>query len=264
MAKNFSAWPAKWPRSQYYPEKPIFSILEQTAKRAPNRIALIFGGMEITYSELKTLAERFASALVDLGVKKGDRVSIHLINCPQFAIAYYAVMKIGAVFSPLGPLLSPNEVEYQLNDCGAETLISLDLFYPGILGVISNTNVKRVISTSIADCYNPIIQPLKLFGKQEVPDTIDMASLLLKYQPYAETVEIDVHNDLAHLAYTGGTTGRSKGVMLSHANVIANVIQFGNWSSGAVLKEENGEWELVYPDGVDPDTILLKPDKETS
>ncbi len=94
MVKNYSAWPDKWPKHQYYPEKPIFSILEQTARRVPNRIALIFGGMEITYSELKILSERFASALVDMGVKKGDRVSIHLINCPQFAIAYYAVLKI--------------------------------------------------------------------------------------------------------------------------------------------------------------------------
>ncbi len=264
MVKNFNAWPEKWPKSQYYPEKPIYHILEQTAKRAPNRIALIFGGMEITYSELKTLADRFASALVDLGVQKGDRVSIHLINCPQFAIAYYAVLKIGAVFSPLGPLLSPNEVEYQLNDCGAETLISLDLFYPGIAGVIPNTKIKRVISTSIADCYNPIIQPLKLLGKLEVPDTTDMASLLLKYEPHTEEVEIDVQNDLAHLAYTGGTTGRSKGVMLSHSNIISNVIQFGNWSSGAVVKEENGEWKTVYPDGVDPETVLVKPDKEVA
>jgi len=76
--------------------------------------------MEITYAELKELSERFASALVDLGIQKGDRVSIHLINCPQFAIAYYGIMRIGAVFTPLSPLLSPREFTYQLNDCGAK------------------------------------------------------------------------------------------------------------------------------------------------
>lgn len=104
MAKNFNAWPTGWPKSLNYPEVPVYQFLKQTAERVPNRIAMVFGGMELTYSEFKILADRFAGALIDLGVKKGDRVVIHSINCPQFAIAYYGLIKIGAIYSPLSPL----------------------------------------------------------------------------------------------------------------------------------------------------------------
>jgi long-chain acyl-CoA synthetase len=191
MAKNFKAWPKNFPRSQYYPNRPVFYLLEQTVRRVPNRLALIFAGSEITYSELKDLAERFASALTDLGVGKGDRVAIHLVNCPQFAIAYYGIMRIGAVFTPLSPLLSPREFTYQLNDSGAETLITLDLLYPGISPSLSQTPVKRVISTSLADCFNPLTAPLKPLGKVPVPDTLDMAPLLAQYPPFQGEVSID-------------------------------------------------------------------------
>jgi long-chain acyl-CoA synthetase len=264
MSKNFNAWPKGFPRNQFYPGKPIFNILEQTAKRVPNRLALIFAGTEITYAELKELAERFASALVDLGVQKGDRVSIHLVNCPQFAIAYYGIMRIGAIFTPLSPLLSPREFIYQLNDCRAGTLITLDLLYPGIASSIPQTEVKRVITTSIADCFNPITAPLKPLEKMDVPDTTDMAALLKKYQPFTGQVDIDTANDVAHLAYTGGTTGLSKGVVLTHANVEANVLQFGNWASGAVVQEKDGVWETRYPDGVDLSQLPVQQDKDTS
>lgn len=264
MAKNFKCWPQGYPRNQYYPGKSVFNLLEQTAKRVPNRLALIFSGTEITYSELKTLAEKFASALIDLGVKKGDRVSIHLVNCPQFAIAYYGIMRIGATFSPLSPLLSPREFTYQLNDCGAETLITLDLLYPGIVSSIPDTGVKRVISTSLADCYNAVTASLKPLAKIEVPDTFDMAALLKKYPPFTGEVAIDPARDIAHLAYTGGTTGLSKGVVLTHANVEANVLQFGNWASGALVEEVDGVWKLKYPEGINLSELPVRLDQETA
>jgi long-chain acyl-CoA synthetase len=264
MAKNYKAWPNGFPHHQYYPGKPIFTILEQTAQRVPNRLALIFAGTEITYNELKTLSERFAAALADLGVQKGDRVSIHLVNCPQFAIAYYGIMRLGAVFTPLSPLLSPREFIYQLNDCGAETLITLDLLYPGIATAVPETQVKRVISTSIADCFNPITAPLKPLAKMEVPGTLDMVSLLQKYPPFTGQVSINAATDIAHLAYTGGTTGLSKGVVLTHANVEANVLQYGNWASGALIREVDGIWELVLPEGVTRADLGIRPDEETA
>ena len=88
-----------------------------------------FSGTEITYTEFGLLVNRFAHALAARGVKKGDRVAIHLLNCPQFAIAYYALLRIGAVFVPCSPLLTDRELEYQINDSGAETLITTDLFF---------------------------------------------------------------------------------------------------------------------------------------
>ena len=265
MAKNFNAWPDQWPKSLNYPEQPVFKFLDHTSDRVPNRLAIIFGGMELTFSELRNLADRFAAALVSLGLKKSDKVAIHLPNCPQFAIAYYGILKVGAVFTPLSPLLAPKEIVYQLNDADARVLVSLDLIYPSIAEIITETNVKHVITTSIADCYNPVIQPLKPLSKIAVPDTMDMADLLQNNEPDVPGVEIDVFNDLAHLAYTGGTTGLSKGVMLTHYNVVANTCQYANWFSGAQIEMQDGVPITVFPPGVDPiaDRITAK-DRETA
>ena len=218
----------------------------------PNRVAIIFGGMELTFAELKDLSDRFANALVSMGVKKGEKVAIHLPNCPQFAIAYYGAIKAGAVFTPLSPMLAPREAIYQLNDAGAKILISLDLVYPGICAILPDTGVEKVITTSIADCYNPIIQPLKPLEKIPLPDTLDMAALLKEHPPEVPDIEIDIFNDLVHLAYTGGTTGLSKGVMLSHYNVVVNACQFAHWFSGAQIEIKDGIPTSVFPDGVDP------------
>ncbi len=252
MAKNFNAWPDQWPKSLNYPEQPVFSFLDQTAARVPNRLAIIFSGMELTYAELRDLSDRFANALIAMGLKKGEKVAIHLPNCPQFAIAYYGALKAGADYTPLSPLLAPKEATHQLNDANAKFLISLDLVYPGICGILPDTQVEKVITTSIADCYNPIIQPLKPLEKIPVLDTIDMAPLLKDHPPEVPEIEIDVRNDLVHLAYTGGTTGLSKGVMLTHYNVVVNVCQFSNWFSGAQIEIKDGLPASVYPDGVDP------------
>ena len=252
MAKNYNAWPVQWPKKLNYPEQPVFSFLDQTAARVPNRVAIIFGGMELTYAELKDLSDRFANALIAMGLKKGEKVAIHLPNCPQFAIAYYGAIKAGAVFTPLSPMLAPKEAIYQLNDAGAKILISLDLVYPGICAILPATGVDQVITTSIADCYNPIIQPLKPLEKIPVPDTMDMAALLKEHPPEVPEIEIDIFNDLVHLAYTGGTTGLSKGVMLSHYNVVVNVCQFSNWFSGAQIDIKDGIPTRVFPEGVDP------------
>jgi len=230
---------------------PIHEFLEQTAARVPNRIAIIFGGMELTYRELKELSDRFAAALDDMGVQKGDRVAIHLPNMPQLAIAYYGAVRIGAVFTPLSPLLSPREALHQLKDSGANTLVSLDLLFPGIKSVIPETAVDRIITTSIADCYSAIIAPIKPVGKMAVPDTIDMAPLLNNYPPFQKQVLFDVKDDLAHLAYTGGTTGVSKGVMLTHWNVATNTMQYGNWLSGAQIQMADGVLKAVFPPGAD-------------
>lgn len=252
MTKNFKAWPEQWPKNLNYPDKPIHYFLDSTAERVPNRIAIHFGGMVLTYGELKILVDRFATALAKLGIEKGERFAIHLPNMPQFAIAYYAVLKIGAVFTPLSPLLSPREVTHQLNDSGAKTLLSMDLLFPGIESIISETKVKRVISTSIGDCYNALIASLKPIGKLPVPNTLDMAELIRDNEPNPPAVDIDVYTDLAHLAYTGGTTGVSKGVMLTHKNVASNTLQFGCWFNGAQLKTVDDTVELIYPEGVDP------------
>ncbi|MFH1135732.1 MAG: AMP-binding protein [Pseudomonadota bacterium] len=261
MPKNFKAWPKGWPRNLNYPEFPVHGFLDQTAARVPNRIAIHFDGMELTYGELKTLADRFASALDDLGVKKGDRAAIHLVNCPQFAIAYYGLLRVGATFTPLSPLLSPREAKHQLTDSGAKILITMDLLHPGIKSILPETTVRQVITTSLADCRGALIQTLKPQGKIPVPETLDFAELLAKHQPFTKTVPLDVDQDLAHIAYTGGTTGVSKGVMLTHRNVVVNACQYKSWFTGARFVMNDGVWNLITPPGMNPEDAPLTRDQ---
>ncbi len=265
MPKNFKAWPEDWPRNLNYPSMPVYAFLEQTARRNPNGIAIVFEGMELTYGQLNELSSRFGAALQGLGLKKGDRVAVHLPNCPHFAIAYYGVLKAGGVFTPLSPLLSPRESSYQLNDSGAETLITLDESFPDIQPVLAGTGVKRVITASLADCQTNLTAPLNRIGKASIPATLDMVSLLDEYESGPAEVSLDAAKDLAHISYTGGTTGFPKGVMLTHRNVVSNTIQVAHWLNGAGIEMIDGELGVSFPEGIDPvKDRLVAFDRETA
>ena len=247
--KNFRCWPPFNPRSLNYPEMPIDQFLRSSAAKWPFRIAIIFDALEITYSELLTLTERFAAALAGLGIKKGDRVAIHLPNCPQFAVAYYAALMNGAIFTPCSPLMVERELEYQINDAGAETIITLDLFYPTVEKVVPKTKLKNVIVASIPDIFPPLLTPIRPpLVKKEFPGTLDFTALL-RSEPKPPRVKIEPRKDLAHLAYTGGTTGVSKGVMLTHFNVVVNVVQSAHWGAGGNVAYKDGILELVRMEG---------------
>ena len=248
--KNFKCWPKFNPRSLNYPGIPVSQILRSTAAKLPFRIAIIFDSLEITYSELLTLCERFANALASLGVKKGDRVAIHLPNSPQFAIAYYATLMNGAIFTPCSPLMVEREMEYQINDAGAETIITLDLFYPTVAKVVPKTKLKNVIVAAIPDIFPPLLTAIKpQLVKKEPPGTLDFSSLLKAHEPKVLEVKIEPKKDLAHLAYTGGTTGVSKGVMLTHFNVVVNVLQSAHWGAGGNVAYRDGKLDLVRMEG---------------
>jgi long-chain acyl-CoA synthetase len=206
--------------------------------------------MEITYSELLTLTERFAAALASLGIQKGDRVAIHLPNSPQFAIAYYATLMNGAIFTPCSPLMVERELEYQLNDAEVGTMIILDLFYPTVEKVVPKTKIKNVIVASIPDIFPPLLAAIRPpLVKKEIPGTLDFGSLLKSHEPKPPEVKIEPKKDLAHLAYTGGTTGVSKGVMLTHFNVVTNVLQSTHWSAGGNVTYKEGVLEIVRMEG---------------
>ena len=248
--KEYKCWPKFVARSLNYPDIPIFQILRSTAARCPSRIAIIFGAMEVTYSELLTLCERFAAALAGLEVKKGDRVAIHLPNCPQCAIAYYAILMNGAIFTPCNPLVVEKELEYQLNDAEVETIITLDAFYPTVEKAVPKTKIKNVIVASIQDVVPPLLTSIRPpLVKKEIPGTFDFNTLIKSHEPKPPEVKIEPNKDLAHLAYTGGTTGISKGVMLTHFNVVANVIQSSQWIRGGDVTYEAGILGLVRMEG---------------
>jgi long-chain acyl-CoA synthetase len=233
VEKNYKSWPEGVSKSLDYPEIPVFGILRSSARKWPWRNAIVFGGMEVTYQELDTLSDRFATALASMGVKKGDRVGIHLPNCVQFAIAYYGLLKAGAIFVPISPLLAEREIDFQLNDGGIETFIGLDMLFDVPRKVIPDSPVKRTILVSLADCYPPVSAPVKVLTKQPLPEgTIDFTSLIAEYAAEPPQVEIDVKEDPAHISYTGGTTGTPKGVMITHYNVLANCSQLIHWFGG--------------------------------
>ncbi len=243
IPKNFSAWPMGLPRSLYYPEVPIYSVLDDTARRAPNRTALIFFDRPVTYLELRDLSDRFAAALVTAGVKRGDRVAVNLPNCPQFAVAYYGLLKAGAVFSPVSPLLSLQEVEYQLKDAGAESIIALEQLYGKIEPMLDAIGIKLRYVVSLADPLSPLTPP----PTPPPQGTRAFNQVLLDHPPLPSPAEIDPVIDLGHIAYTGGTTGLSKGVMLSHKNVVSNVIQNCMLVLGAQIEKVPGEIRIHYP-----------------
>jgi len=220
-----------------YPDSTLGNVLAQTAQKFPNHTALLFFGKKISYSELDRLVNRFAQALVGLGVRKGDRVAIMLPNIPQMVIAYYGTLRSGAVAVPTNPLYHEHELEVQLKDSGAETLVAVDMFFPVITHVLKKTSVKNLILCGIKD-YLPfplnLLYPIKArIDKQwvsvkRVAPIYDFMSLLNKAPSTPVSADIS-SNDTALLQYTGGTTGVPKGAILTHRNLVVNASQSRAW-----------------------------------
>lgn len=239
-------WPCGQPWLLDYPEAPVDIILRSAARKFPDRAGIIFSGAVYTYAELWEGAQRFAAALASLGVGKSDVVALHLPNCPQFVMAYYGIFLAGATFSPVSPLLSPRELEFQLNDCRAKVVVTFDLFARPLLAIRERTGVKCVIVTGGQEARQKAPADYEALGD----DLISFQNLLERHQPVPPGVALEPKKDIAHLAYTGGTTGRSKGVMLTHYNVVANTIQYTCWSTSGrpVVREEVIYIEDKYQD----------------
>lgn len=215
------------------PEKPLYSLIDDAANTYPEKTAIIFFDKKITYKQLKEMIDRFAHALQEHGVKKGDVVAIMLPNTPQFVISYYAILKIGGIVTPLNPLYKSAEIKRQLLDSGAETIILLDLLYPEFEIIKNEVKMKNIIVTSIKDFLPPLLKmlyPLKYkTPKIKYEPNMHKFMDLLKYSPEYKPVNINPKEDLAALMYTGGTTGIPKGAMLTHYNLLSNAVQIKYW-----------------------------------
>jgi long-chain acyl-CoA synthetase len=225
------------PPSLDYPRYTLGAMLLESARKFPDHTALLFYGTKISYAELDRLANRFAHALTSLGVKKGDRVALMLPNIPQMVIAYYGTLRTGAIAVATNPLYHEHELEVQLRDSGAETLVAVDMFHPVIKTVLPRTGVKRLILCGIKD-YLPfplnLLYPIKAriekqwVSVKRVPPVYDFPSLL-NASP-STPVGADVSpEDTAILQYTGGTTGTPKGAVLSHRNLVVNAAHNRAW-----------------------------------
>ena len=230
------------PERVLVPEDPLTHLLDDAARDFPRRKALNFLGRTMTYRALAAAVDRFAASLHALGVRKGDRVALVLPNCPQNVIAFFAVLRLGAVVVQHNPLYTPAELHHQLSDSGATMAIVYDGAYSRLSKAREGTAVERVIVTSLAD-YLPSGKRLALllpFGavrsKREQlvtalpPDApvIKFGDLLEAHYEPSERVFI-TPDDLALLQYTGGTTGQPKGAMLTHRNLVANAYQAAAW-----------------------------------
>lgn len=221
-----------------YPDIPLYQFADDAAKAFPDRAATIFFGARLSFKQLAVLIDRMAAALHALGVQKGDRVGLMLPNCPQVLIAYNAVLKVGGVVVQTSPMYVEREIEHQMNDSGAQTMIVLDLFYQRVRNVKEKTPLNRVIVTGLED-FMPFplnfLYPLKLRteGKRVTVEPEEgvyrFMELLNRRQPAPPQVAINPAEDLALLQYTGGTTGVAKGTMLTHRNLVANTIQSREW-----------------------------------
>jgi len=240
----FKFWPEGVPRNLDYPEVPLSDLLKTTAEKYPDNTAIVYFDREITYKELEHEVEKFATALADLGVKKGDKVALFLANMPQFVIAYYGAIKIGAIETAISPLYKEREAEHQLVDSEAETIAVLDLLYPIVEKVWQKTKLKRVIVTGLKD-YMPGAKALlgtlfrKIPQRKIEPKTgvYFFKDLMSKYAANPPKVDINPREDLVALQYTGGTTGISKGAMLTHMNLIANAVGCDAWLRGTTGAE---------------------------
>ena len=196
---------------------PVGAILRGAARRWPDRVGWIDparpeNDRELTYSDALARASQFARALGAHGVGPGDVVAVHSPNCLEYPVVYYGIMLAGATFSPTNPLLPPDDLAFQLSDCNARAVVTWGIAKGAIDGVRDRVPAELVVT--IGEDFEDFIG-----GQPTTPPDVD--------------IDIDIDGQLAHLAYTGGTTGRSKGVELPYRNVVVNVLQFSCWASGS-------------------------------
>lgn len=202
-----------------YPEQPLYEILDATAIDIPERPATAFLGATLTFRELKHRSDWLAGSLARLGIRAGDRVGIMLPNCPQFAIAAFAVLRQGAVVVNVNPTYTPREFVAIAVDSGLRLLITLDGLAPMVLAERPKTAIEHVVVTALAEYAAPAAPP------PDVPGTLRLSDLT-RGDGRAPIVRAPVSpDDLAVLQYTGGTTGAPRGVMLTHRSIFANVVQ---------------------------------------
>ena len=192
-----------------YEKYPLQEVLKRTAARVPEKVAVIDGEKSYTYRQLDEYSDRFAAALARLGVVKGDRVGILAPNCVEFEIAFYGIIKAGAVASPINSAYREREIAYQINGAGAEVLVvHEELLQAAEAARDATPGLKRMVT---------------IRATSEDPDSF--WGMLENAPPAPPSVAIDPDNDLAALPYSSGTTGLNKGVMLTHFNLTSNLDQ---------------------------------------
>jgi long-chain acyl-CoA synthetase len=222
----------------------IASLIEDTCQKYSSKIALTCMGADLSFRQLDRLANDFASYLQnEVGLRKGDRFAIMLPNLIQFPIALYAATKIGVICVNTNPLYTAREMKHQFHDSGAKALIILDMFVDKLEEIIKETDIQTVIVTSIGDqlpAWKGTLVNTILRIKGQIPKhnlTVVSFKKALRVGSGKSFTKPQIKlEDIAVLQYTGGTTGLSKGAMLTHHNIVANMMQIQEWSKPYVTK----------------------------
>ncbi|WP_069863275.1 AMP-binding protein [Pseudomonas citronellolis] len=220
-----AAWPAGTPREPHYPhgQQPLGEYLRSWARLKPEAPALDFYGHSLAWAELDRLADRCAALLAELGVRPGERVAVFLPNCPQLHVAFYGILRAGAVYVPVSPLSKALELGYQLNDSGAETLLCFDQLLPIVRQVRGETPLRRLLATSLSELCPaaPSLPPpdMLLAPKLAGDDFIDFLPALEACRGPVPQHQARL-DEVAALNYTGGTTGLPKGCVHTHGDML--------------------------------------------
>lgn len=234
------------PSSLTYPEVPIFHFLEDSAKKYPDKPCTIFKGAEISYKEMSKITDQLAAALVDLGVKKGDRVGILIPNTPQFVMAYFAVLKAGGVVVATNPQYTEREIKHQANDSGMKLMILMSNYYELVKRVQPETDIAQIIVTNIKETLPPLLGLLFALLKEKKggfkvtlrDNDLWMPDLKSQYSDH-DRPQVDVGpDDTAIFQYSGGTTGIPKAAIGLHRNLVANTVQMLYWLTSAEMGKE--------------------------
>ncbi|WP_207461148.1 long-chain fatty acid--CoA ligase [Azospirillum sp. SYSU D00513] len=243
-------WTASYPKDVDWntpiPAVPVTDLLDESARRFPDRPCLDFLGKRYRYAEVAALVDRAARGFQKAGVVKGTRVGLFLPNSPYFIIGYYAILKAGGTVVNFNPLYAERELRHQIADSGVELMVTLDLhqLYDKIAPHLGEARLRRLVVCPMAGILPfPKNWLFGLFKRKEVAriprdDRHLTFAALTRNDGRPEPVALDPKEDVAVLQYTGGTTGVPKGAMLTHANVVANAFQAEAWYSDAKPGDE--------------------------
>lgn len=231
-------------------EKTVLTKIYEMAEKYPDQTALIFLGEKYSYKKLIELIESFSSGISKLGVKKGDRVMLYLPNSPQFLISYFGLMRIGAIPVPVSPIYTSNEIRYMLENSGAKVVICSDTNI-GYVRAVEEVGIEKIVVTNVAEMlprWKRIVG--ELFDKipkggYEKSEKVVEFKKLLKRGESVEEAEVDPKRDIAHILYTGGTTGLPKGVVHTHAFLLSGII--GLRETYGEIRELENKFVVVVP-----------------
>lgn len=226
------------PTTLDYPELTSHEIFRKTVAAYPDSVCTIFNGATLSYRAVDEMSDSLAAGLHSLGVKKGDRVGLFIPNTPQFVLAYYALLKLGAIVVATNPLYTPREIEHQVNDAGVELMVLMTNNYEKVKELQSRTRIKQLVVTNIKEMLPPALRVLFTLLKEKKAgfrvqlrdNDVWMMDLIARHKP-EECPKVEITpDDTALFQYSGGTTGLSKGVIATHRNLVCNTYQIDAWN----------------------------------